>query len=193
MSGWPSASEHQRIRCGWSPTKPYHTSSTSSTWSSSTSPAIRRCSSSSSPNKTVCFSSSRSSSPSGDRTTLCVPNSYPAISPCPSAISASSFHTPAPDSEYIRTPNILGRCEIRVNTWRAGLRRRGFSGSSLVVEDDFYPSFPARRPGCGDGFPVVLQPEARAYERLQPYLWSDAEREFETARLLSFEVLDAVG
>src|SRR5918997_4540628 len=68
----------------------------------------------------------------------------------------------------------------------------GYIGSTLVVEDDFYPPFPARRPRCGDGLPVVLQPEARANERLQVYLGGDGKRELEAARLLSLVVLDAV-
>src|SRR5215217_7878171 len=154
------------------PTKPYHTSSTSSTWSSSTSPAIRKCSSSSSPNKTVCFSRSRSSSPSGDRTTLRAPNSYPTISPRPSVISAPSWTeylipsmlgllTYHNDARYVSILCVSGCAEgvFRAHCW-------GYIGSTLVVEDDFYLSFPARRPRRGDGFSVGLQPEVRAYECL---------------------------
>src|SRR5919112_3244407 len=62
-----------------------------------------------------------------------------------------------------------------------------------MVEDDFYLPFSTRRPGCGDGLPVVIQPEVRAYECLQPYLRGDAECELEAARLFSIVLLDAIG
>src|SRR5919112_4930915 len=62
-----------------------------------------------------------------------------------------------------------------------------------MVEDDFYLPFSTRRPGCGDGLPVVLQPEVRAYECLQPYLRGEAECELEAARLFSIVLLDAIG
>ena len=65
------------------------------------------------------------------------------------------------DARYVSIPYVSGYADevFRAHCW-------DYIGSTLVVEDDFYLSFPARRPRRGDGFSVGLQPEVRAYECL---------------------------
>src|SRR5829696_5301092 len=55
------------------------------------------------------------------------------------------------DARYVSIPCVSGCADGPF-----GRAVEGYMGSNLVVEDDFYVSFPARRPRRGDSLPVVL-------------------------------------